>query len=294
MGLDEEWIIIIVTGIQGILATVCNFLVIISMIKFEKLRTCTNVLIWSLSVVDLMSGLTEFPVSLSLKLFWPNAASQNQGSNGTLSHPPKGWEITCKMKVSTSMAFSFGNLMAIFCISLERFICIQYPMKYTRTVTKGKVSFGIAVKWTLLCFFGVISLLLMEKLKFPCGTSLISESFINGFFVPSVVVFLLISLILYLKISCTAYEQSKVIISRNKPPVRHEPSGSQVPVRVTESSLRKRTLSSERKIAKVVGLVMGVYCLSYVPLCIIAMVSRKEKDASPALLSTLVQLEWFT
>ena len=118
--MDDEWIIVITTGIQGILGVLGNFLVVVAVIKFENLRTCTNFLIVSLSAVEFMSGLTEFPVSLSLKEFWPNAASESQTFvNGTSPLQPKDWDTVCRMRISFAMALTFGNLMGISYISVD-------------------------------------------------------------------------------------------------------------------------------------------------------------------------------
>ena len=285
--MNEEWIIVITTGIQGILAILGNFIVMVVVIKFENLRTCTNFLILSLSVVDFMSGLTEFPVSLSLKVLWPNAASESQTfANATSPLQPKDWDIVCRMRISFAMALTFGNLMGIFYISADRFICIEYPLRYPNLVTKGRVTLAIVLKWVLMCIFGVLPLHLIEKIKFPCDPSLISKGFINGFIIPSVIVCLFVSLTLYLKIGFTACKQSK----ENETSAHQNSStialGS--PTTVTESSARrKRAFVTERKIAKMLGNVMGLYYLSYVPLAVVAIVTREQKDASLVNLNTL-------
>ena len=283
--MDEEWILIAIGGLQGTLAVFSNLLVITSITKFEQLTTLTNLFILSLSVVDFMSGLTEFPVSVSLKLLWLNAENVSL-SNETLSLPQKGWEIACKMRLSTGMAFTFGNLMAIFYISLERFICIHYPLKYPRIVTKHIVVFAIVIKWALMCFFAVSHWLFTEEMKFPCDPTLMNEYFITVIMIPTTFIILVTSLVLYLKIGLTAYKQSQEIRAQNSQ--ISVPTNEEVGATVKESSLRKRTLSSERKIAKMLGLVIGLYYLSYVPLSVIIIINSKMKNASPVLLNTMM------
>ena len=287
--MDEEGTIVIITGVQGILATLGNFLVMVAVIKFEHLRTCTNFFILSLSVVDFMSGLTEFPVSLSLKVLWPNATSESQTFiNGTSSLQPKGWDIACKMRISNVAGFSSGNLMGILYISIDRFICIEYPLKYPTIVTKSRVRLAITVKWVILCIMGVTSLFLMEDVKFPCDPSLIRKTFINGFIIPSIFIFLFTSLTLYLKIGFTAYKQSKEIAKQTSAGQNSSTSTPEGPTTVTECSLRRRGSSFiERKIAKMLGIVMGLYYLSYVPMAVVAIVTREQKDASLVMLNTL-------
>ena len=184
-----------------------------------------------------MSGLTEFPVSLALKLFWSNAANESQSlSNEILLLPPKGWEIACKIRISSVGCFTCRSLMAVFYISLERFICIHFPLEYPRIMTKHRVAFAIVVKWILSCIIATAFVLLIGEIKLPCDPSLINESFINGFIIPFIVVFLLTSLTFNLKISCTAYKQSKEIACLNQETVHqnHETSEPQFRARVTE------------------------------------------------------------
>ena len=282
--MDEEWIIVITTGIQGMLALFGNFLVILAVIKFENLRTCTNFLIVSLSVVDFMSGLTIFPVSLSLKVLWPNAMNEEQGE--TLS--PYGWDKACKLRVLTALALTFGNLIGILYIAVDRFICIEYPLRYPTIVTKGRVTLAIVLKWVLLCIFGVIPLSLIEKIKFPCDQSLISKSFLNGFAVPITFVCLFISLTLYVKIGFTAYKQSKEIAKQTSVGQKVSIIVPKGPTTVKEISLRrKRAFVTERKIAKMLGFVMGLYYLSYVPMTVVAILTREQENASLVMLNTL-------
>ena len=58
--------------------------------------------------------------------------------NLTTDAYPK-WEISCKVAMTVQVVAIVGDFMSIFLITMDRFICINFPLRYKIYVTKNRV-----------------------------------------------------------------------------------------------------------------------------------------------------------
>lgn len=125
----------------GILLVVGNSLVLLITIRFPSLRTLSNILIFSLVLIDLLVGLVVQPafvvyIAGKLKLVF------NCGALLTYLFS----EIYC-------VGLSLITLSLIAC---ERFFAIVYPFKYINEMTKPRLITVVGVVWAAWSLFNVI------------------------------------------------------------------------------------------------------------------------------------------
>ncbi|XP_048452952.1 trace amine-associated receptor 1-like [Rhincodon typus] len=239
-----------VFGAVAILVTVVgNLLVIISISHFKKLHTPTNYLILSLAVADFLLGCMVMPYSLMRSI-------ENCWYLG---------EMFCKLQASFDFMLCAASIFHLCFISIDRYYAVCDPLKYKTRITLQIVLIMIFISWILSAFvgFGMICLelnlieirdfyyhniycyggciLLMGKI---CSViySLIS------FYLPG-----FIMLCIYTKIYFVATKQARAIndIARQTQTIK--------------DSKNINSQTSERKAAKTLGIVMGVFLICWSP-----------------------------
>ena len=124
----------------GILLVVGNSLVLLITIRFPSLRTLSNILIFSLALIDLLVGLVVQPalvyIAGKLKLVF------NCGALLTYLFS----EIYCEGL----------SLITLSLIACERFFAIVYPFKYINEMTKPRIITVVGVVWAAWSLFNVI------------------------------------------------------------------------------------------------------------------------------------------
>lgn len=121
------YIVIILPTVLG------NGLVILSIIKFRKLRSNMNMLIGNLAISDLLVGLVLLPSDMLADIF--------------------EWKATNKyvcLGIFAIFVLTLGSSCSnLLLISIERFIAIVYPVKKTVLLTKRKMFFVMSMAWIL-------------------------------------------------------------------------------------------------------------------------------------------------
>ena len=115
-----------------LLAIFSNLLVVISVMRYHKLRAINNYFLVSLAVADLL-------VACFAMTF--NATVAITGS----------WEFgyyICDLWNSVDVHFSTVSTLHLCCISVDRYYAIVRPLKYTSYMTVKVASVMLAVAWT--------------------------------------------------------------------------------------------------------------------------------------------------
>ncbi|XP_078361871.1 histamine H2 receptor-like [Oculina patagonica] len=129
-----------------------------------------------------------------------------------------------------SMVASASNMFAV---TVDRVIAIRFPFKYIAVMTTRRALVGILVVWFVSLAFG----------------SLYARRFLSTHFVSSYnVTLLLVTIIMYIYIFIIAKRQENRIHN-----IHHRPEGT----------------AAEKKVAKTVFTVVGVYALCWVPLLLL-------------------------
>ncbi|XP_030637512.1 trace amine-associated receptor 4-like [Chanos chanos] len=231
-----------------ILMTVCgNLLVIISVSHFKQLHSPTNFIILSLAVVDCCLGCFVMPFSMVRSI---------EGCWYLGKH-------FCKVHSSLDMMFCTTSILHLCLVSIDRYWAICHPLQYRTAVPISKVIMCIGIIW-LFAFvfgFGVVfsevnkvgleALILMSSCVGSCALFFNKEwgiiASLVAFFIPGVVM-----TCLYIKIFHVARKHVRVISNRVATVSFHE---------LKNQASEQR----ERKAAKTLAIVMGVFLLCWLP-----------------------------
>ncbi|XP_056100155.1 trace amine-associated receptor 13c-like [Rhinichthys klamathensis goyatoka] len=242
----EYVILYIFISLASVFTVFLNLLVIISISHFKQLHTPTNLLILSLAVADLIVGLIVIPL-MGIRFI------------------ESCWyfgETFCSLFlfiVFVVVSASLGNLVFI---SVDRYIAVSDPLRYTVRVTTDKVVCCIIINWLCSSIYSVI--ILYNTMLYPdthnrcygdCSVSFKLEHVVTDlivtFVAPSSVI-----MSIYVKIFCVAKHQAKV--------VNYVAGASR----------------SQRKAAKTLGIVVAVFFMCWIPYYIVILIEGNESTES--------------
>ncbi|XP_076130785.1 trace amine-associated receptor 13c-like [Alosa pseudoharengus] len=227
----------------SVFTVLLNLLVIISIFHFKQLHTPTNLLILSLAVADLFIGLTVMPVEGSqlIETCWYFG------------------DTLCNIFPFIYSVVLSGSLCSLVLISIDRFIAVNDPLRYSLKVTHNKVVIIVVLGWCIcllyMFFLFYDHLTEMEPHRTCHGECLLTTmgfSWIVGDLFVSFIVPCSTVIILNMKIFCTAKYHTKVINSVTE----RERAGNKDTITSKKSS---------RKAAKSIGVLVTVYLLCYMP-----------------------------
>ncbi|RXN28478.1 5-hydroxytryptamine receptor 2A-like protein [Labeo rohita] len=129
----ENWPALFILAI--IFFTVAGNILVIMAVSIEsKLHNATNYFLCSLAVADMLVGFLVMPASLISILY-----------NHTWPLP----ELLCPMWIFLDVLFSTASIMHLCAISLDRYIGIRNPIKYSRGNSLQKTMIKIVSVWTV-------------------------------------------------------------------------------------------------------------------------------------------------
>ena len=217
-----------VTFLSSLPAAILNILVIIAISKSSTLQTHSNILIFSLSVTDAITG------GISLPMY------------GALLYKQSQYEEACLLgyisyQFSAPLAvISIGSVSGI---ALERYVAIFHPYFYQSHVTKRRILIGISLVWIIV--------ILIHLISFGIGSLLPSTSF-SGIMLT---VGLIWNAIVYIKIF-------KLVKRLRQNQVRNNPDPT-----MTVENLSQQE-SGERRLNAFTTVIIGVITFSYLPFLI--------------------------
>ncbi|KAM9770228.1 trace amine-associated receptor 1 [Menidia menidia] len=235
----------------GIFCTVVgNFLVVMSIGYFKQLQSPTNSFVMSLAVADCLVGLVVMPYSMirTVEGCW---------YFGTLF---------CKLHSSLDVMLCTASIFHLSCIAFDRYYAVCNPLVYSLKMSQHRVALLIAICWAvpMLISFGPIMLDLHitgVDVSIPEDACVFLVSRLYAV-MASLVAFYLpmaIMLVAYWKIFKAAKRQAKQISAME----------SQMAAGVGKDSSKKKkhrnTMKRERKAAKTLGIIMGVFLIFWMP-----------------------------
>ncbi|XP_072550866.1 trace amine-associated receptor 4-like [Salminus brasiliensis] len=251
-----------------------NLLVMITISHFKQLQSPTNLIILSMALVDCLLGCLIMPFSM---VRWLEGC----------------WflgEIFCQIHSGLDMTLSIASILHLCLVSIDRYLAICEPLSYRMKVTNGKVAVCIAMIWlfSVTFSFGVVlskvnvigleNLLMQASCVGNCALIFNREWGVTvslvAFFVPGTVMSSL-----YLKIFYVARKQAKIMSERST--VKQNSCGTKV-----HSSEQR-----ERKAAKTLGIVMGIFLLCWLPFFIVTITDPFLNFSTP--LDVFDALVWF-
>ncbi|KAK7473417.1 hypothetical protein BaRGS_00035344 [Batillaria attramentaria] len=121
---------------------VTNTLTIVAVATRSKLRTIPNMYVSSLAVADLLIG-----VSLIGQIFTavPETAEFLSRS-----------EWACLVRTSIIYILVALSTLSMLLIAFDRFLCIQFPLRYNNIMTKQRAAAIIAASWVVAVAYGTV------------------------------------------------------------------------------------------------------------------------------------------
>lgn len=259
-------VLIIVAAVFG------NLLVILSVIRHEKLRVITNYFVVSLAFADLLVALLAMSFNASVEISGRWVFSMT----------------VCDFWNSCDVLFSTASIMHLCCISVDRYYAIIRPLEYPLKMTTKRVAVMLTCVWVSSGIISFIPIFLgwyttdewLEKRKEnppECAFvvnrpyALISSSV--SFWIPC-----FIMVFAYYRIYLEAVRQEKMLYKSYTGPVMMQNKNSipsddghittDIENDADPSTPTKRNINKmkrERKAAKTLGIIMGCFILCWLP-----------------------------
>jgi hypothetical protein len=152
--------------IAMIIGVLGNITVIIYAIFLRKEKTPASYFVGNLALADLLVCITFYPI-------WINEFMQ------TILKMDSDQDLFCKLSRSTIWSLLFASVATLLAITVDRYLYIVKPFKYSLIVTKRRVILAIAGIWlTACCLFIVLQVHIRRyDFKFRSLCRFISNSF---------------------------------------------------------------------------------------------------------------------
>ncbi|KAL4631307.1 alpha-1A adrenergic receptor-like [Arapaima gigas] len=259
-----------VLGAFIVFAIVGNILVILSVVCNRHLRTPTNYFIINLAIADLLLSATVLPLSATLEVldYWVFG------------------RLLCDIWAAVDVLCCTASIMSLCVISIDRYIGVSYPLRYPGIVTERRALLAMLGVWALSLVISIGPLLGWKQPPSLDDTDcrITEEPFyalfssLGSFYIPLVVI-----LAMYFRVYVVARRTTKnledgvmrertssseLTLRIHKGSQIHEDSGGSAGrAHQARSSLTVKLLkfSREKKAAKTLGVVVGMFTLCWLP-----------------------------
>ncbi|XP_026888944.2 trace amine-associated receptor 13c-like [Electrophorus electricus] len=232
-----------VSAAAVVLVTVCgNLLIIISVCHFKQLYTPTNMLILSLAVSDFLIGVFVIPVSL----IWMIESCWLFSS------------IYCLFYISISYILIGTSIYNVVLIAVDRYFALSKPFLYNKTVSSSTMCFVVSCNWLVLFFYKTA--IQYFNGRFASLAMCPGDCFLVLDEVWSLVD-LLLTFVFPLSVIVILYVQVFFIAKKHATAIRELNSHT----RTQTSKNMSDSMKSERKAAKVLGILVSVFVACLLP-----------------------------
>ncbi|XP_068429158.1 trace amine-associated receptor 13c-like [Clinocottus analis] len=223
------------------LTVALNLLVIISVSHFRHLHTPTNILILSLAVSDLIVGLLLLPVEIILQI--------------------SCWflgDLACSLFNYLSFIVTSASVGNMVLISMDRYVSICDPLHYACRVTVKRVRLCVCTCW--LCSVSYSGVFARDGLTQPgkytsChGECVVFIDYVSG------VVDLVLTCVLPVSVIIVLYVRVFAVAVAHARAMR-----SQVSVGTHRLAVGSKTMKSELKAARTLGVVVVLFLICFCP-----------------------------
>ncbi|XP_028322486.1 alpha-1B adrenergic receptor-like [Gouania willdenowi] len=249
-------------------AIVGNILVILSVVCNRHLRIPTNYFIINLAIADLLLGTTVLPVSATLEVLdrWVFG------------------RIFCDIWAAVDVLCCTASIMSLCVISIDRYIGVRYPLQYPTIVTEGRALLAMLGVWILSIVISIGPLLgWKQPPSQDDSVCLITEepfyalfSSLGSFYIPLGVILAMYCRVYVVAKRTTKNLEAGVMKERqqdsNELTMRIHCRNQQAQEAGGGASVARSTLSDkllkfsrEKKAAKTLGVVVGMFILCWLP-----------------------------
>ena len=191
-------LILILYPVISVWIIVVNVFTLLVYAKFKQLQTKRNVMIISLSAVDLFAGLTQI---------LPKAIGRLLGADNSFG--------LCMAANVLHIAPSWASILHLVTIAIERHIAITKPLLYHVIVTPSRLAFAVAGNVTVSLFISLMALAWpRERFSRLCMSILwYPKAYSYGFLLVTMSTAIAVILLLYVHIYTIARRQERAIAS---------------------------------------------------------------------------------
>ncbi|XP_053497702.1 trace amine-associated receptor 13c-like [Ictalurus furcatus] len=242
-GSPAVYILLYVCSAAVVLLTLCgNMLVIISVLHFKQLHTPTNLLVLSLAVSDFLIGALLMPPTL----IWIIKSCWIFG---------RAFCITFCMIASFIVGLSIYNVALI---ALDRYLALSKPFLYANKISKWTMCIVVYSNWCVCLAYSIIfyyfNVNLMDFVICPGECFLIMNEVWT-------VIDLIFSFIFPLSVIIILYTRVFVIAKKHVTAIRELNNHT----RPKTQKITSHSMKSERKAAKVLGILVSVFLMCLLP-----------------------------
>ncbi|XP_053087629.1 trace amine-associated receptor 13c-like [Pangasianodon hypophthalmus] len=246
------YVLLYVCSAAVVLLTVCgNMLVIISVLLFTQLHTSTNMLVLSLALSDFLVGALVMP----LMLIWTIESCWVFG------------KASCTFFLLTNGFLMTVSIYNITLIAVDRYFALSNPFLYINTMSRRTMCYVVYSNWCV------------------CLTYVIAFCYFSGTFLSFVicpgqcflvlnqvgsVIDLVVSLIFPLSVIIILYTLVFVIAKKHATAIRELNNHTQPKTQ----KLTSHSMKSERKAAKVLGILVSVFLVCLLPYFIFSLLGN--------------------
>ncbi|KAG7263305.1 hypothetical protein CRUP_006355 [Coryphaenoides rupestris] len=232
---SQERVLYVLLFSVALLTVLLNLLVIISISHFRRLHTPTNLVLLSMACSDLLIGLIIMPLGAVYSITYCWFLGQ----------------LVCTAFFGLTFMLTSASVGSILLISVDRYMAICQPLRYSSMVTVGRVQLAVCLCWACSVLYncGILQDNLQEpgRLSLCHGHCVVVVDMVSGA-VDLLVTFLApvsVVVTLYLRVFTAALSQVRQMRSS----------------RVAELVARR----SERKAAVTLGVVVVVFLMCFCP-----------------------------
>lgn len=235
----------------GIICTVLgNILVVLSIAYFKQLQSPTNSFVMSLAVADCLVGLVVMPYSMvrTVEGCWYFGG------------------LFCKLHSSLDVMLCTASIFHLSCIAYDRYYAVCNPLVYSIKMSQRRMFLLIVVCWAvpMLISFGPIMLGLHMA-----GVDISLPEDVCVFLVNRIYAVMASMVAFYLPMAIMLVAYWKIYKAAKRQAMQISVMESQMAAGVGKDSSKKQrhrnTMRRERKAAKSLGIIMGVFLLFWLP-----------------------------
>ena len=265
-----------------------NLLVLAAIAINRNLRSISDLFLANLAVADLCQASLAIPLRVAILL----ESSQEPS-------------IPCHVVVCFAILFGGASNINILLVSVDRFIAIKWPFKYSSWVTVKSYVCSLVVSWLSLTVFAILPLVgwgRSEGTSSPmCRfTTTLNREYVAIGYVLIHGLPLITIIILYLFILNASFRHSRAIAAQefslgtnnslkiNENSITHEEfstNGEQVREKPRDNlpHLRKRVINNSRrgKGAQMIAVLLGVFIILVLPVIVIDVVEMWKAPFAP-------------
>ncbi|XP_076367817.1 D(1)-like dopamine receptor [Tachypleus tridentatus] len=230
-----------------------NVLVITVVIRYRRLRSVTNLLLASLASADITVAVFVMPLLVIYDL-------ERQWRFGA---------IACHLWISCDVMCCTASILHLCVIALDRFLAITRPLRYQIFVSKKRIFGAVVGIWICSGAISFIPIFLGWYTDGDGKTSIFQDSSECSLEVNRIyaIVSSMTSFYLPLPVMFYVYFRILLIAERQAREIKHLEVSLQTADQQVKRSLRRRSrqLITDTKAIRTLGIVMGVFCVCWLP-----------------------------